>query len=257
MDLSAVLAGMTPEPAGGWSAEPPEDWRQGRTLYGGLTAALCARAAQLCVDSPAPLRALQLAFVGPATGRVRFVPTVLRRGRSATFVGVDGFTDAGLCARATLTYGLARDSPIAHDRAGATDVPEPEACTPLPAGAGPAFLAHFDVRPAAGGVPFGGGDPAFAMWVRHRDGSGLDPTIGLVAVADVLPPAVSTTYRELRPMSSMTWSLDVAGAPPPNEWYLLRSGSERAADGYSLQTMGCWDRDRRLLALGRQTVALF
>jgi acyl-CoA thioesterase len=42
----------------------PEDWMQGRTTYGGLTAALCLKAA-LPLAGDRPLRSAQIAFVGP------------------------------------------------------------------------------------------------------------------------------------------------------------------------------------------------
>jgi acyl-CoA thioesterase len=258
MELAEVLAGVVDDGDGGYGAEPPDDWRQGRTLYGGLTAALCAQAAQLAVQSPAPLRCLQVAFVAPAAGRVRAVPSLLRQGRSAAFVGVDAWADAAICARATLTYGFARESESAHDHAPAPPVAAPDRCPPaLRDAEAPAFIGHFDVRHAGGERPFSGGHPEFTMWARHRDSSGVEPAIALIAIADVLPPAAAVASPTRRPISSVTWSIDLVAPIPPTEWYLLRSASQFSADGYSLQTMGCWDVNGRCLALGRQLVAVF
>jgi acyl-CoA thioesterase len=258
MELAEVLASVVEDGDGGYAAEPPDDWRQGRTLYGGLTAALCAQAAQLAVDSVAPLRSLQVAFVAPAAGRVRAVPSLLRRGRSAAFVGVDAWADGAICARASLTFGLPRESASAHDHAPAPPVAGPDHCpSGLRSADAPAFIDHFDVRHAAGELPFSGGHPEFTMWARHRDSSGVDPVIALIAIADVLPPAAAVASPTRRPISSVTWSIDLVAPIPPTEWYLLRSASEFSADGYSLQTMGCWDVDGRCLALGRQLVAVF
>ena len=47
----------------------PADWAQGRTAYGGLTAALCVEAAALVSSDLPPLRSAQFAFIGPAAGR--------------------------------------------------------------------------------------------------------------------------------------------------------------------------------------------
>jgi acyl-CoA thioesterase len=258
MELAEVLASVVEDGDGGYAAEPPDDWRQGRTLYGGLTAALCAQAAQLAVDSVAPLRSLQVAFVAPAAGRVQAVPSLLRRGRSAAFVGVDAWADGAICARASLTFGLPRESASAHDHAPAPPVAGPDHCpSGLRSADAPAFIDHFDVRHAAGELPFSGGHPEFTMWARHRDSSGVDPVIALIAIADVLPPAAAVASPTRRPISSVTWSIDLVAPIPPTEWYLLRSASEFSADGYSLQTMGCWDVDGRCLALGRQLVAVF
>jgi acyl-CoA thioesterase len=258
MELAEVLAGVVDDGDGRYASEPPDDWRQGRTLYGGLTAALCAQAAQLAVDPLAPLRSLQVAFVAPVAGRVRVVPSLLRQGRSAAFVGVDAWAGGALCARATLTYGLPRESESAHDHASAPPVAPPDQCPPGLRGAdAPAFIDRFDVRQAAGEMPFSGGHPEFTMWARHRDSSGVDPVIALIAIADVLPPAAAVAFPTRRPISSVTWSIDLVAPIPETEWFLLRSASEFSADGYSLQTMGCWDVDGRCLALGRQLVAVF
>ena len=257
MELAEVLAGVD-DGDGGYAVQPPDDWRQGRTLYGGLTAGLCAHAAQRAIGPPAPLRSLQVAFVAPAAGRVRAVPALLRQGRSAAFVGVDAWADGAICARATLTYGLARESESAHDDAPVPPVAAPDDCPPVGFGAeAPAFIGHFDVRHAAGAMPFSGGHPDFTMWARHHDSAGVDPAIALIAVADVLPPAAAVASATRRPISSVTWAIDLVAPIAATEWYLLRSASQRSADGYSLQTMGCWDADGRCLALGRQLVAVF
>jgi acyl-CoA thioesterase len=256
--LGDLLAGLSSDDGGAYAIEPPPDWRQGRTLYGGLTAALCAEAARREVVTLPPLRSLQIAFAGPATGRVHFAPRLVRRGRSAAFVAVDARGDNGPCGRATLTYAAARDSAITHGRVDRPEVPAAVDCPPVPHRPGPAFLAHFELRLAAGGVPFSGtGDPELMMWVRHRGDEALDPAIALVAVADVLPPAATTLYREPRPVSSMTWSLEIVATPPRTGWYLLRATSESAADGYGVQDMTCWDEAGDCLTVGRQTVALF
>ena len=47
----------------------PETWKQGRTAYGGLTAALCLQAA-MPLAGGLPVRAAQVAFVGPVNGTV-------------------------------------------------------------------------------------------------------------------------------------------------------------------------------------------
>jgi acyl-CoA thioesterase len=186
---------------------------------------------------------------------------VLRRGRSVSFVGVDCTAASGLAARAILTYGAARDSDLAGSALNAPEVPEPDACPELALErdlSAPAFFAHMDVRSAAGSALLSGGEASFSMWVRHKDGGGLDPESGAVGVADVLPPAVLASATAFRPASSVTWSVDfVAPLPDPAGWYLLSSTSDHVADGYSLVALSCFDAERRLVAVGRQTQAVF
>ena len=45
----------------------PETWMQGRTTYGGLTAALCLQAA-MPTSGGRQIRSAQVAFVGPVSG---------------------------------------------------------------------------------------------------------------------------------------------------------------------------------------------
>jgi acyl-CoA thioesterase len=60
----------------------PEDWQQGRTTFGGLSAALCLAAAGRVIADLPPLRSAQLTFIGPVGGAVEIAPRLLRRGRA-------------------------------------------------------------------------------------------------------------------------------------------------------------------------------
>ena len=262
MHLGEVLAGLEEGRSDeGLAFEVPEEWRQGRTLYGGLNAALCVQAAQHAVAPEGPLRSLQIAFVAPVAGRVAYRATVLRSGRSVTFVGVDCVGEEGVASRAILTFGAGRESTVRSAAEPMPAVPAPAACPPLPVVPGlPAFLAEMEVRFAAGSLPFSAGEPVFAMWVRHRDASGVAPATALVAVADTLPPAAlaQVDLSAPHPASSITWTIELAPpAPDPDAWYLLETRSEQTADGYSLQVMRCFAPDGRLAAASRQTVAIF
>ena len=83
---------------------------QGRTAYGGLSAALCYEVASRVAEDLPPLRSAQFAFIGPAICELRLTPTLLRRGKSAAFYGVDMVCDAGVAARALLYFGAERPS---------------------------------------------------------------------------------------------------------------------------------------------------
>jgi acyl-CoA thioesterase len=260
VNLRDVLASLVPDADAGFSTEVPAEWNQGRTLYGGLNAALAARAARLSEPDLPALRALQIAFIAPPVGRLRYVPSVLRRGRSVTFIGVDGWAGSALCTRAILTFGQARDTQVTHARLAAPPVPAPENCPPVPVAfeGAPAFFRHMDLRFAAGSMPMTGGEPSFCMWTRHRDGDAVDPESALLAVADVLPPAALASMSAFSPASSVTWTIDLTTPPPPaDSWYLLSTSSDLSAGGYSLQAMSCFAADGTLAAVGRQTVAIF
>lgn len=244
----------------------PPQWLQGRTAYGGITTASAVAAAQQLADGPLPpLRSAQVSFIGPALGALRCQVQTLRAGKSVTSVGVDVLGEQGLAARLMLVFGQARQSTLAHDFSERPGVRGPEsyaelgvADSPALAAAVPAFMGNFQLRPAAGSMPVSGADnPEIVAWVRHRDAEGVDPCVALIALADALPPAAFTSYRQLAPISSINWSFDLLGPVPAGEWFLLRSASDYTADGYSSQQMQVWDIDGRLLMRGRQAVAVF
>ncbi len=52
-------------------ARIPDEWRQGRTVFGGLTAGLALAAARAEFGALTALRSMSCAFIGPVTGAPR------------------------------------------------------------------------------------------------------------------------------------------------------------------------------------------
>jgi acyl-CoA thioesterase len=245
-----------------WVSHVTDDWRQGRTLYGGLSAALCLNAALEAFADLPPLRSAQFAFVGPAAGEVRAVPALLRQGKSATSAAVDLAGEAGLATRALFTFGAGRPSAYARTNLPAPAVPAPETCGPFFRDDGrPTFSQHFDVRNAGGARPVtGAADPDVLVWLRHHDLPARTTLTGLLALADATPPAAMSAFTAPAPISTMTWMVDVVGdcaAVGPDGWLLMSSRAETIADGYSAQGMTLWTADGRPLIAARQMVAVF
>jgi acyl-CoA thioesterase len=256
--LGAVLDQFTATDAG-WIGEAPLSWAQGRTLYGGMTAALAWAMATRAFPSLPPLRSAQVAFVGPAAGNLTIAPRLIRQGRSAAFVQVSVGGDAGPAAECLFSCGAPRDSAVHHAAPPAPEVPVPDACPALFGGApGPDFARNFDMRLAAGNRPLGQGDPEFTCWTRFTRSQAVDPLTGLIALADALPPAAMVSFPAPAVISSMTWSIEVDALPTDADaWFLQRSAAEDSADGYSRQLMTLWDENGRRLFAARQTVAIF
>jgi acyl-CoA thioesterase len=239
-----------------------EDWLQGRTAYGGLSAALCVEAAQRAVPELPPLRSAQFAFIGPAAGELTMAPSVLRRGKSSVFMSVDLSGEAGLATRALLSFGAARPSIIAHDALPRPDVKPPEDCEPFFPGDKPAinFQAHFESRMAGGARPrTPGAEPRYLIWFRHRDPDARTGIVPLIALADGPPPAAMVLFPEFAPISTITWALDVLSDAPATEdgWWLVESRAQSAAQGYSAQSMTVWNTRGQAVIAARQNVAIF
>ncbi|WCM95038.1 thioesterase family protein [Acidovorax sp. NCPPB 2350] len=239
---------------------PPGAWSQGRTVYGGLTAALSLQAALGAVRGTAPpLKAAQILFAGPAGGALTFQPTVLREGKSSRSVAVDCVGDSGVAVRSTFLFAQARPSRLQRAPCAAPVVAPPHACPTFDdEGKGPALLQNFEIRFAGAARPLSGSpEPELVAWVRHRGADHVDPAVALVAMADCLPPADLVCLTEFVPVSSMTWSFELPQPAAAGEWFLLRSRSVHSVSGYTLQAMEVWDQQGRLAMSGQQTVALF
>jgi acyl-CoA thioesterase len=260
--LRAVVETLVPE-GDGFAIDAPEDWSQGRTLYGGMTAALAHEAVRRTHGELGPLRSAQLTFIGPASGHLRFTSTLLRRGRSSALIAAECFNDDGPAARAVFVFGAARDSKVAHSFLAMPDVAAPEALGSFRKEGGNTrrgFWNNFETRLASGAALFdvSAARPEFSTWTRFLDTGGADPTTALLAIADCLPAAAMVHFPEPAPISTMTWTIDVARVPESLDgWHLLRASSEHAGEGYSLQNMAMWSASGDLLAVGRQAVAIF
>ncbi|MEJ0048636.1 MAG: thioesterase family protein [Rhodospirillales bacterium] len=246
------------------SAHVPEDWRQGRTTYGGLSAALCVAGALRAVEGLPPLRAAQFAFVGPAAGELRIEATVLRRGKSSVFVGVDLLGDDGLATRAILSFGAARPSTLNYRALPAPDAPLPADEKPLfPDARRPQFMTHFEIRRAGGhALVSNAAEPDLLLWIRHNDPGARHGLAGLIALADALPPAAMTMFSAPAPISTITWSIDMLepeleASGDPEGWHLMQSRGDHVRDGYSTQHMVLWNAKGVAVLAARQTVAVF
>lgn len=260
ISLAALLASATPDGTG-FSVEVPASWAQGRTAYGGLSSALALEAArQISTDLP-PLRSAQIAFIGPLGGRVQVTASLLRRGRSSAYIQADVTGENGLGLRAIFLFMASQSSSVDVTCHPMPDVPPPGTRTlDFPVELRPAFTDNFDYRPAIFWQANDGtarGD--FAFWVRLRDGRGVDPYVGLLALADALPPAAMPLASRPGPTSSANWTINFMQHPPQtiDGWWLLRSTLQNAVDGNGSQQMGIWNRDGLPVAAGMQHVALF
>ncbi|MGN6287363.1 MAG: thioesterase family protein [Afipia sp.] len=260
VDFTTLMSSIT-ERESGYSVTVTDDWLQGRTIYGGLSAALClAAVARHAPDLP-PLRSAQFSFIGPATGTLTMTPEILRRGKSTVFVGADLAGEDGLATRAILCFGAGRTSTIRHAGIAAPQVKEPDASPQffrdVP---GLNFVKNFDGRLAAGSFPFSkAADPSMTLWLRHRDDKLAPSIIPLVALTDAPPPASIILFETFARISTMTWSIDMLTdqIETGDGWWLVRTSADNAADGYSSQSMTVWNSERKPIMVCRQNIAIF
>ena len=255
MILPDILAAATPV-EGGFRVAIPPSWLQGRTAYGGLSAALALEAAIRAEPDLPPLRSAQIAFIGPLSGEVAVTATKLRRGRNAAFIQADLVSEAGLGFRATFVFMAPLPSAVTHDEAPRAPVPPPAPGAKLYTGPEDFFTGNFNFFDHKQGT----GPAEWLRWARLREREGLHPMVELMAIGDALPPAAFKLIPGGKaPVSSLNWQINFVAAEPATEdgWWLLHATADRARDGYSSQRMTLWNASGALIAEGMQGVAIF
>jgi hypothetical protein len=235
---------------------------QGRTLYGGISAALCLRAVRMAYPDLPALRSALIAFAGPSAGDVSIQPNMLRQGKSAAFVTADLTSEAGFGVHATFCFGANRVSAKRQVLLEMPSLPTPDdVFRPFPKDRPrPLFADHFDMRLAKGALPVSGAtDADICWWLKALDSHEDYAEATLLALADAPPPAALSLFDTFTPLSTMTWMVDFLTDAPssPDGWYAAHLKSEAIGDGYSAQNSYLWASDGKPLLACRQTIALF
>lgn len=243
----------------------PASWAQGRALFGGLVGGLLYEAMQAQVGPERLLRGFSLAFVGPVAADVpaRVNGRVLREGRAVSQLQAELTQGDDVLAVALGSFGAQRESELRVAADPAPAVPAPEACqgwTYVP-GVSPAFTRHFDWRWAIGGNLFSGSrEREMGGWVRFAEPPTEIGIAHLLGLVDAWPPAVLPMLSQRAPASSLTWAIDFIHPLPaigPQDWLLYRAEVDHARDGYAQIESRMWTAAGELVALSRQTVAVF
>lgn len=137
-------------------ADLPDNWKQGRTAFGGLTSALLVAAIQNDHPELPPIRTAQINFIGPAVDRLNVAHKVLRQGKNNVTVSATLDSEAGPGTHGLFTYGVSRELPQEMDYPARLVDMKPEDAEPFfPTVEGaPHFFDQF-------GSPLGIGPPLF------------------------------------------------------------------------------------------------
>lgn len=264
MGFSELLQAVRDNPQ---AVHIPAQWGQGRASFGGLVAALVYEAMRAQVPDGRPPRSLAITFVGPAAPDVpiSFTVEVLREGKAVSQVLGRAVQDGQVVTIVQGSFGAGRDSRIAVQAEPAPQAKPVDECQELPyiPNVTPEFTRHLAMRWAIGGMPFSG-NPSREMggWVRLRDQTRIEAAdeAHLLALVDAWPPAVLPHLTAPAPGSSLTWTIEFVqpmSTLSTSDWCLYRAQIEHARDGYGHVAAALWSPTGELLAISRQTVAVF
>lgn len=260
MNFDATLRHRWTRVGDTWRFEMPTGWMQGRSVYGGLSAAAAAALAFRNVDTGRSLRTLTVHFLGPVSpGPVEGAVQVLREGKSTTFVDVRLLHEGRPTVVATAVFAKSRegtasvaapDHQHAPDVASLTDLPYLEGLTPE-------CTKHVALRWASGALPFSGAEEArFTGYCRFRMPAG--DVEGLLGLLDAWPSPSLAVQKAPAPESSISWTAHVVHVPEAFEgWFWFEYETVVGDAGYHTVAGRLYGPDFRLVAWTEQLVAVF
>lgn len=256
----SVLMSRVEVSPGESSVVVPDDWLQGRTLFGGLQAAIALKAMRSLVPE-APLRSLQVTFVGPVPGgTVKARARVLRSGKSTTHVEARIVAGEETLATMVGVFGLARASAVTVQPVQPAVPPGKPIEMRYVEAAVPAFTQHFKARWLHGGPPFSGStERDNVIELGMRDAAPASE-YHVLAMADFIPPIALSFLKERAAAASLNWMLELLvddTSALPLEGWRLDAHMVAAGDGYTHQSLELWAPGGVLVALGRQTMVVF
>jgi len=251
-----------------------EDWMQGRSVFGGLQAAVAVRAMRTLAPE-SPMRSLQMTFVAPVAQHMRARARVLRTGKSVTHVEARLESDAESQAVAIGVFGARRESIVRRDLptaspAAATETASAERPAPKPArapvklpyvpGVVPAFMQQFDVSLLDGALPFSGKRVQRVVYELALRDHGTASEAHLLAIADFVPPVALSWMPTVVPGSSLTWMLEILDddfITQPLSGWRIDAEMVAARDGYTSQSTTIYAPNGNAIALSRQSMVVF
>lgn len=243
-----------------------DDWLQGRSSYGGLQSAFALAAMRTLTGVQAPLRVLQTTFIGPVGGgEVTVTAHTLRAGKSVTHIEARLMQGGETQCLVVGIFATSRESQITVPMAVREAPQGPDGLRDMPfaKGIAPNFTQHFHWRWAQGGWPYSGHtEPSTRIWLKHRaptSSSAFEAEIALVGLADAVPSPALSMMKIPKASSSLTWTLELLRAAPPqgDAYWRIDSDIHQSRDGYVAQTAIVVAPDNQPVALSRQAVVVF
>jgi acyl-CoA thioesterase len=266
--LHAILAALRPQ-SQGFCYPISEDWLQGRTVFGGLIAALANQSMRSLIPADRPLRALQIVYVGPnSAGDVQFEPVILRAGKAVTLANCTVRSGGEASATVTAMYGTARASmlnikPQAELQTEVLQAPDQltNVANNRP-GFSPGFTQHYDQRWARGAYPFSQAtDSRMSVYLRYRDEDTACLTEAhALAMMDAIPSPALALMATPSPASTLSWTLEILDHQfdfGVNDWWRLDAMVDAAADGYVTHSGVVVNPAGRVTAISRQVVVVY
>ncbi len=262
MTFSQVLAALSGG-NGHYTIDFGDDWLQGRSVFGGLLAAVATRAVRSDLATDLPLRQLTATFIAAVNpGLATLQCSLLRRGKSVILARCDILQQGELAT--TISYAFGSSRRLDCDRVPVAVAPQRQIDdireVRYVEGVSATFAQHFGHRWAEGAKPGSGGEPRDKGYLRHRDSGPLAGEEHIIALADGAPSPVAAALTSPVVASSLTWTLDLLDhnfSWPADQWFRLDSEVNACRDGYVSETRLLVNPDNQPVALSHQCVVVY
>ncbi len=243
----------------------PKDWAQGRTAYGGISAGIVFSAIQQQVDDTRVLRSLTTNFVGPLALEIPFSIEVrlLRQGKSVSQYVAEAKQDGKVCVFVQACFGVARKSGIKveNNERHEMKIPTKGKFIPQIPKVTPKFLRHFDLSIDKGGLPFTRKkESEYHGFMRFKQPPEKITDAHIISMIDSWPPTVLQMMKLPAPASTVSWNIEFIhphNPVLPTDWFAYQAHTRQAAVGYGHTEATIWDKHNEVIAISRQTVAIF
>lgn len=242
-----------------------KDWSQGRTVYGGLSAAILYAAAKEYVDPSRMLRSMATNFVGPLISETEFSIQVeiIRTGKNVSQLQARAIQNDKICVVSQFCFGENRTSKISviNSDQHNMDLPNKGKFIPQIPKVTPKFLRHFELAINDGGIPFTGKKNSnYYGWMRYKKPCEKITDAHIIGLIDTWPPTLLQMLKWPAPASTVSWNLEFIHPHReilPTDWFAYKADTRQAANGYGHTEATIWDAHGEVIALSRQTVAVF
>lgn len=242
-----------------------DHWAQGRTVFGGISAGLAYLCCKPLIDDDRVLRSFTVNFVGPLLFDTDFdiVAQTLRTGKNVSHFSIQIIQNGHICLMAQACFGVGRNSAIsvANNDTHTMEKPRKANFMPQIPKVTPRFLRHFELAIQQGSFPFTRSKQArYQGWMRFKQPPKIIADIHLITLIDAWPPTLLQMLKWPAPASTVSWNLEFIHPQTevkPDDWFGYQAITRQAGKGYGHTEANIWNADGKLIAISRQTVAVF
>lgn len=242
----------------------PSEWSQGRTVFGGLSAALLFAVTESKVTPERLVRSFHCNFIAPFFVEHEYTIKVvlLREGKNVSVLQGSIIQNNIICVQTQTVFGAKRQSMLAvkNTEVHNLELPkEPSLLVQTPK-LTPKALQHFEMA-IVDGIPFTGStETTVSGWMRFKKSPESLGCAHLIALIDAWPPTLLQQLQIPAPASSMTWTINFIQPLPTlssKEWFAYQAKTREFSDGYGVSDANIWDEKGKLLATSNQIFTLF